>query len=962
MPPSKKKPPKQDMLAAPPRSAGQIKPQGDAPAKPDLGEPRSDISQKKPPATNAQPRTDLQEGTDKIKDRAGYPDGGKQPQPGQDNAASLKATPNDPKNTIGGKPASQPDGLERPDPTKPDPAANNPDPQAQALDGRQQAADIRRRNEGSGTGTPASEIRALIDELYTGTAEKTVALSPYHPDSFTRPYNPDDLVQKDQSYKIYEDMEKDDQVSVCMRIKKDLVLGSGWDMIIEDDDDEDPEEVDAEDGDPTDPTDPNADPAADPEKKKLFAAGDPPEDPPLEGDLEDQQPRTGIAKAKPDDVETTGESIEPDQDEVREDLERAFTDDLDVPLEDLLEQILDAYGKGFSLTEKIFRYRDDGSLTLGTLKTRHPATWLIHTDDAGNVGRYEQRGSKGSQDIDPRSLIHYVNQPRYQNPYGRSDLRAAHDAWFVKRQIIRFYAIYLEKAASPTPVARYDKNAPTEAVDAIFDAIKRLQTKTALTIPKEIEMEFLEAKSDGEAYVKGINIFNMFIGRAMIIPDLLGFQGAETGGGSYNLGENQFLILYKHLLRRRKTLEHLINRHLVKPIVVWNHGLMDKYPKFKFRPITDDQLVDLAKVWVDAMKGKLYKPSDKEINNFRRIVGFPEGPVEREAPSPSPFGNPFDPSADPSDPNADPGAAQPGKKPPFGKQAKPAAAIPPPAKKAQFSAFESGPYARVDTSPRAKRVDFAGLERMLDGAQADLMALLGGLVTDIVRDLSTQIEKKRMVADRDVGAMDSVKLRRVSEVGSAMRAALRRVYVDSKGQAAREILRHEYKTNPLPDDEFLQVLDDELYQYVGDWEYSLTKQARVAIIEAIKDGKPVTSVIDMLEADGTKAAIVSLERYARTKFTEVMNRGRLDFFNSSGMVAAYEFSAILDDRTTDVCAGLDGKVFEEGTQPIPPLHFNCRSTLVPITRYEDYDVSEKVGDTPIADFIESNKGFGFPAK
>jgi SPP1 gp7 family putative phage head morphogenesis protein len=118
-------------------------------------------------------------------------------------------------------------------------------------------------------------------------------------------------------------------------------------------------------------------------------------------------------------------------------------------------------------------------------------------------------------------------------------------------------------------------------------------------------------------------------------------------------------------------------------------------------------------------------------------------------------------------------------------------------------------------------------------------------------------------------------------------------------------------------------------------------------------------VLDILDSEGQQLAEVSLERYARTKHTEVLNKGRLEFFESSGVVAGYQYSAILDDVTSEICRGLDGKYFDAGSQPIPPMHFNCRSLLIPITKYEAFTPSTSVGQKPIDDFIEEKKGTGF---
>jgi len=91
---------------------------------------------------------------------------------------------------------------------------------------------------------------------------------------------------------------------------------------------------------------------------------------------------------------------------------------------------------------------------------------------------------------------------------------------------------------------------------------------------------------------------------------------------------------------------------------------------------------------------------------------------------------------------------------------------------------------------------------------------------------------------------------------------------------------------------------------------------------ALKDGLPISSVIELMD-DSKKKAVISTNRYARTKFTEVMNKGRMAFFESTGVVSGYQYSAIMDGVTTAICQGLHGKFFKSGTQPIPPMHFNA---------------------------------------
>ena len=57
----------------------------------------------------------------------------------------------------------------------------------------------------------------------------------------------------------------------------------------------------------------------------------------------------------------------------------------------------------------------------------------------------------------------------------------------------------------------------------------------------------------------------------------------------------------------------------------------------------------------------------------------------------------------------------------------------------------------------------------------------------------------------------------------------------------------------------------------------------------------------------------------------------------------YEYVATLDSKTTALCGSLDGKTFRYGEGPMPPQHFNCRSTTVPVI--DDEDLRRKFPDT-----------------
>lgn len=715
------------------------------------------------------------------------------------------------------------------------------------------------------------EVRAtskenLISEVYTGLAETTYRKSGYVPETYDDPYNSDDLYQKKGDYSLYEEMRLDDQVAICLNLKKDLVLGSGYSLVPESD----------------------------------------------------------------------------DQTEMCKELIKHIENELDMPFTEKLKEILDAYDMGFSLTEKVFKIADDNQLCLSKLLTRHPNTWLLYQDDKGNILKFEQQIPNGKLKVNPAALIHYINNGRYQNPYGESDLRPAYAAYFTKRQIIRYFGIFLESQAKAIPVGRYDTNAPAGTADTMLDILKNFQAKTAIVIPKQLEVEFLEAKSSGEAYHKAINIFNMFIGRALFIPDLLGMSGGEISGGSYSLGKEQMNIFFMHINRRRSILEKIVERHILKPLVLWNYGDVP-VPKFKFNPLDDTKAVELAKTWLDLIKAKIVKPTEEEIQHFRNLVQFPAvdevelyeeqsqevGKVEQ--------GQMEDEELDDEteEPEEDTEAGE-------DKEAE--------RKFAKVYDFPTGDY--------HKKVDFKAIENKLNDYDKSIMDETAPIIKKMFSDLYEQLRKKNPVAKGSIESVDSISLKYKGELKKALKQSFMGIYKDGQVQGAQELNKSDFAL-PTTSEKFLEILEQETFKWIGDYEYGILKKTKEQLVAAIKDGKPLSSVIDVLDNEGKRLSEVGLERFARTKHTEVLNRGRHEYFQNSGVIAGYQYSAILDDRTSDICRGLHGKKFKAGTEPIPPMHFNCRSILIPITKYEEFEPSEAVGKTPINEFIDENKGDGF---
>lgn len=74
------------------------------------------------------------------------------------------------------------------------------------------------------------------------------------------------------------------------------------------------------------------------------------------------------------------------------------------------------------------------------------------------------------------------------------------------------------------------------------------------------------------------------------------------------------------------------------------------------------------------------------------------------------------------------------------------------------------------------------------------------------------------------------------------------------------------------------------------------------------------------------------ERLLRTEMAYFHNEAEQESYRDLG-IEQYIYIATLDNRTSEVCADLDGKVFKTKDGKVgvnlPPMHPNCRSTTGP---------------------------------
>ena len=110
------------------------------------------------------------------------------------------------------------------------------------------------------------------------------------------------------------------------------------------------------------------------------------------------------------------------------------------------------------------------------------------------------------------------------------------------------------------------------------------------------------------------------------------------------------------------------------------------------------------------------------------------------------------------------------------------------------------------------------------------------------------------------------------------------------------------------------------------------------LIGQLQFGEKAKTVRQLVAAGGELTAVADNQIMAliRTSINQVANAASQQVYEANqDITKKYRYVATLDTRTSAICRALDGREFEYGKGPMPPQHFNCRSTTVPVINYEE---------------------------
>lgn len=612
------------------------------------------------------------------------------------------------------------------------------------------------------------------------------------------------------------------------------------------------------------------------------------------------------------------------------DLITAVLDDMTGSTLDAFQRgLLNASVTGFSVIEPVFK--NAMIPVLGTIAglegfyTRPSESFAdgvingIETDRYGRIVMFRQSGEYGGAEATPDQVVYYAHNGGPDQRFGTSMLRSVYEAWAAKIKTRRVYQVFMVTNASGlrhAKLPRADFDNPTKRA-AAQGLMEKLGTLASFTTPADWQMEVLQpGAGTGGHFREMLDMLNAEIRRGILGDS--SFSAQEDAGGSYaSRGISQQNVRTKFHTLGRSYCE-AVAEQLFPMILKANGYTTGRVPLLQ--PVAvlsgDDAraaaLTSLAELRQSGVLSRdLPEQTQVELMNAVLRPMDVEVVILETKPVPEPKTEP-----------------------------EPVAAAE--RKHRHIKAVDG--KARKRAKDDAKALDTAIAE-----ATADLTATWDALVPELVANISGKLFEQRTGGGWKV--TDLTAIRQIVVEAARYKSSEIRKSITASYEKARELGLSSAKA-------ILGVKASASYGWTPA-QARAALQNRVLLLLEDKYSKLASDLYYVVEAALTGNAPVAVaqqqimqvfnyspygQQYAGTILDTAMatawNAARYEQFglleNASGTssvdIVGYQFVAVIDEHTTEQCEELNGEYYsaDDPSAPWPPLHYNCRSQMVPV--------------------------------
>jgi phage gp29-like protein len=259
---------------------------------------------------------------------------------------------------------------------------------------------------------------------------------------------------------------------------------------------------------------------------------------------------------------------------------------------------------GYAVAECLWAM-DGGNVVLDTIKVRKAQRFVFDKDKRLRLKSWSDPNGKIMPE--QKFWVYRAGADDDDSPYGKGLAHYLYWPVYLKRNGAKFWAIYMDRFAAPTALAKYSDSADEQDKRTALEAARSLRMTSAVAIPKGFELSLLQAlKSAGGDYEKFLLYWDGAISK--IILSQTGTTDANPYVGTANVHSQVRL----DILRSDADLVcESFNDGPAKWLTDWNYPGA-AYPKVK-RIIEDSNEVKVAIDRDEKLHSMGYQYTDEEL-------------------------------------------------------------------------------------------------------------------------------------------------------------------------------------------------------------------------------------------------------------------------------------------------------------------------------------------------------------
>lgn len=592
------------------------------------------------------------------------------------------------------------------------------------------------------------------------------------------------------------------------------------------------------------------------------------------------------------------------------------------PFRLVLSRTTKAVLEGYALAEKVLTVNSSNEIVYRKIAFRDPETITIIKDEKGGFAGYKQRYYSKSQkkmvevEIPVEYCFLYTFNKDEDEIYGQSAFQAAYYHWDRKRRFYYLYEQAVEKGAMPPKMLEVleGNNDTDDQKKSNLKSMTRFGIDSAVLIPTGYKMTPYEAGKGRLDPMPGIDHHDASSARSVLASFvLLGTQN-DSSGGSFALSKSQSDLFLMALRGTMNEIEEHINSYLIPQLINYNFDTA-YYPEFKFNDMSDDTTNFIESIFTEIVKKKDLQPSF--VNGLVKQVAE-RLDIELDD----------DEEISDSDPVDDPELSKKKRNKKFAKWRRDLTEAEATVNLAAISdKMETEEQKFIDAmQPVYKQVTDKVLEDIKPifdgGSLEDLDSLELGSVKDF----------EQVMIDSSLATYNSIKKITSDDLD---------VKIPSTPKESKDYFKQNAKS--IREKQFSDLLFIVKTKVESEFHKGQLSKKKFGVEEVVT---ALTGEFDSFfesKIGITGSILVS----------QAVNRSRDDVFQTAeDDIAVYQYSAILDDKTCELCESLDGAIAspqDYKDSPFqPPIHQYCRCIWIAIKK----DQSSIPAETGIPDISD----------